>query len=178
MYIDNFSGLMYLYNLNFVYNKAGLYGGAIYMISSGNITISYCKFLSNNGTFGGAIYYDIDMGSYSFVNLINNNFNYNHAYQAGGALMFNEKTPRNLLNFNAFFNNTAQFYGENYATEKLRVLFFSDSNKIDFSDSFKLSEINPIFFSLKVIPGSIISISLNFVFVDVFYQKVIRNFIK
>ena len=167
---------MLLNNLSFMSNQGNQYGGAIYIYYSGNISIKNCIFSHNTATFGGAVYYNDDLETKkSYFLLKNNVFINNHAFQSGGAVMLYEETPKYISN-NTYISNNADSYGDNYASEPIRVLFFKD--KLEIFDNISKKPLENPFFSLKIEPGSQLPHVLSFVFIDIFYQKVIRNYEK
>ena len=155
-------------NCSFQNNEA-TYGGVIYIYYSGNVTISNCSFYQNLATYGGTLYYDDSFNTFLFLNLNYNTFEQNYAKVSGGAAMLNKRIPQNFTN-NVFLSNKADGYGGDFASEANRVLYIGENFKSE--DIFDISKFNTTkFVSLKISSGSVIPITLNFVIVDIFYQR-------
>ena len=48
---------------NFLKNSVNGYGGAIYLVDSGNFTFEDCNFENNKAAYGGAIYFNVELES-------------------------------------------------------------------------------------------------------------------
>ncbi|WP_296858057.1 S-layer family protein [uncultured Methanobrevibacter sp.] len=81
-------------------NKATNNGGAVYLYSGSTCNISYCTFLGNNATYGGAVYISIP-----YTVISNCNFTKNTASLNGGAIYINANNV-GVLKSN-FINNYA-----------------------------------------------------------------------
>ena len=81
-------------------NRATNNGGAVYLYSGSTCNISYCTFLGNNATYGGAVYISIP-----YTVISNCNFTKNTASLNGGAIYINANNV-GVLKSN-FINNRA-----------------------------------------------------------------------
>ena len=55
-----------------------------------------------------------------------NTFLENFASVSGGAIMLADKIPTNLLSENKFLKNSANYFGQDYASNPYRILFLSN----------------------------------------------------
>ena len=53
----------------FLQNKAKEFGGAIYILDSGDISFENCSFENNEALYGGAIYYDNEFESINYFEI-------------------------------------------------------------------------------------------------------------
>ena len=62
------------------------------------------------------------------MNLIlnTNEFLENFARVSGGAIMLADKIPTDLLSENKFIQNSANYFGQDYASNPYRILFLSN----------------------------------------------------
>ena len=167
-FIGNFT----LKNCSFQKNWALDYGGSIYIYYSYNISIEFCNFLSNQANQGGSIYYDIFVLKTSQLFILESNtFSYNKATCCGGALMFFDEVPLNILENNIFISNSAENYGNNSASEPTRIVFNDKQlNTLNFFGG------NDSFWTFRIPSGIKLNVSLNFLVYDSFWQKVNKSF--
>ena len=171
--IDFFYGTLQILNCTFQNNKASDYGGSIYIYNSTEIVIKNSLFLSNEASQGGSIYYDHSSLDYdeSFFVLKSNIFIKNKAEFSGGALMFYDKVPLNIVQENSFNENTAGSYGNNTASEAKRIFLNYQIEDYNISQNRQL-------LTLRIPSGIKINITLNFTIIDEFHQIVNKSFIE
>lgn len=176
--IFNINAVITIKNCSFSQNKVNMFGGAIYIYDSSNITIMLCKFINNAAQYGGSIYYSNEIkNSLNNVNIVSNIFQNDYAQISGGSLMFFSNLPKNFeTSNNSFIGNKADLYGDDFASEPYRILFLGDrkvEKKYDI-ENFR----NIPFTTLKSSSGNIIDKILKFAIVDIFYQTVTKNFVE
>ncbi len=94
-------------NCNFSNNYAP-YGGAVFILTEGDINVSGTSFVNNSGKVGGALLYLVDKG---FINLKGNIFKENKVTYDGGAIALYLSNGKVILSSNKIEENLSGKYG-------------------------------------------------------------------
>ena len=106
-------------NCLFRNNTSARAGGAIYLISPGDLLIENCTFYGNNALDGSSIYYE---ETYHHTLILNNNSFYQNLAGENGAALYISFSMAIFLTNCTFFNNTVQENQKNLGS----VLFLNN----------------------------------------------------
>ena len=122
-------------------NTAEYEGGAIYQMY-GTSTIRNSNFINNSAGSGGALFID------NTTNLIlyQNTFSINSASYAGGAI-YSLLNTKSKINFNEYYNNTAQMENDLYETSSISLVI-GDGNYMMYKNNSSFSGDLPSYYSL------------------------------